>query len=89
MFRVLLVVTLLFSCTKEEVYVYSREPNNNYNRYQTPYINPYSRYQNPYDIYQGNRGYPPYYDQDHYYVPPSNYFNNEPLTQFNGADVKH
>lgn len=52
------------------------------------YRNPYSRtYQNPYEFQHQNPYYPSYYDQDQYYVPPSNYRNIEPEYDF-GADQK-
>lgn len=52
------------------------------------YPNPHSRsYKNPYDFYHPNPYYPSYYDQDYYYVPPSNYRNIEPDYEF-GADQK-
>lgn len=56
--------------------------------YRPNYQQPYSRvYQNPYELYQQNPYYPNYYDQDYYYVPPSNYRNVEPDSGF-GADQK-
>ena len=52
------------------------------------YNHPYSRvYKNPYEFQHQNPYYPSYYDQDYYYVPPSNYRNIEPDFEF-GADQK-
>ena len=90
-----LFIHALFSCEKEKVYLYGDGENNpkNYRPYQNPYINnPYSRgYRNPYEFNRGRRYPPAHYDQDYYYVPPSNYRNSEPYNKdlgFNGFDVK-
>ena len=74
----------IFSCKQEQVYYRNQnsiprqqrwQPNyqNNYRPYQAPNSR---AYQNPYD--QNNRQYYQYYDQDQYYVPPTNYHNQEP-----------
>ena len=56
--------------------------------YRPAYQAPRSQvYQDPYEIYHPNPYYPTYYDQDYYYVPPSNYRNVEPSGEF-GADQK-
>lgn len=56
--------------------------------YVPAYQNPYSgAYRNPYEMYHQNPYYPSYYDQDYYYVPPTNYKNIEPEFDY-GADQK-
>lgn len=61
----------------------SRPPAYQPQRYYNPYnnIDPASRaYQNPYQYQQTPSPYGgqnPYYDYDQYYVPPSQYYNNE------------
>jgi len=97
-FLVALLSCMLFSCGGQDHDTYDntgfaptrfvpyRQPA--YNPGYRAYPTPNSRsYRNPYQFQHQNPYYPSYYDQDQYYVPPTNYRNIEPEYDF-GTDQK-